>query len=290
MNQAVLDKPQNSIGNGLWAIDTNFVQQFVNMEYSLRTDEEMNIQYSANGETWQALSYDEDDESVVAPMPFRIVGGAALIKIVGMTFKREDDLLSYYFNVPTYQGIERQIKLAMGNDDVEGIVLDVESPGGIANGIDRLATIIRQSTEKPIVAYANGLMASAAYYFSSGATQIVASPDALIGSIGVVMHHLEISKMNQMQGITYTRIAKPEDKGAGGINEPLSQDRKEMLQGLVDDHADMFVEAVSVGRKLTEESIREEIGARIFTAEQAIENDLIDEIGEIERAIDIALS
>ena len=119
---------------------------------------------------------------------------------------------------------------AMADKSVTSIVLDVDSPGGSVYGVSELARKIYQSRgKKPIIAVANSLMASAAYWIASAADEIHVSPGAEVGSIGVIAVHVDRSENNAKEGFNVSYITAGEYKAEGNPDAPLSEDRKSVV-------------------------------------------------------------
>ncbi len=175
------------------------------------------------------------------------------------------------------------VDAAAGDDSIKAIVLDVDSPGGSVFGVQETGEKIRQAREvKPVFAVANSMMASAAYWLASQATQIVGTPGADIGSIGVIMVHADVSKYNEELGVKYTYITSSEHKAEGNWDEPLSDDARAHMQSRVDDYHATFVDAISKGRKVTKSLVNNEFGqGRMFGSAKAKELGMIDKIGTL---------
>lgn len=177
------------------------------------------------------------------------------------------------------RGIGAALRQAEADPAVRAILLDVDSPGGTMDGIEELAGAVSAAgTGKPLYAYADGLMASAAYWLSCGAREIAAPATAEVGSIGVVMMHRELSKAMDAFGIKYTVIAAGHYKAAGNSVEPLSDEMRAYLQSGIDDTYELFLRAVEQGRGVSREKALAMADGKIFIAGEALKAGLIDRV------------
>ncbi len=177
---------------------------------------------------------------------------------------------------------------AMADDpDIGSIVLDFDSPGGTIFGVPELAAQIREArARKPIVAVANSLMASAAYWLGAQADQLYVTPGGIVGSIGVYGMHQDISKAAENEGVKFTLISAGKHKVDGNPYEPLPDDVRERMQARIDEAYDMFIKDVARGRGVSEAEVRNGYGeGDIVTAKQAKALGMVDGIYTLEQAI-----
>jgi signal peptide peptidase SppA len=153
--------------------------------------------------------------------------------------------------------------------------------------VEELAAIIRSARgRKPVVAVANTLMASAAYWIGSQADEIIASPSAQVGSIGVICVHRDVSAAEAKLGIKTTLVTAGKYKGDGSEHEPLSDTAKASMQRMVDTYYAAFVQDISRGRAVTTAEVREGYGeGDVLSAKDAFKAGMIDGIGTLEQAI-----
>lgn len=175
-----------------------------------------------------------------------------------------------------YNFIRDQMSAALADPEVKGIVFDVDSPGGSVAGCAETADMIAGST-KPTLACVDDTCASAAYYLSSQADRVVATPSSEVGSIGTVLRHVDVSKALEAEGVNVTLIHAGKHKVDGNPYEPLSKEVKADLQAKVDTAYDQFVAAVAVGRDSDEADVRA-TEARIYAAKDALDMGLIDAV------------
>lgn len=182
------------------------------------------------------------------------------------------------------EAIGAMFQQALSDPGVASIVLDVDSPGGTVTGVSEVAQQIAAARgQKRVVAVTNGMNASAAYWISSQADEIVSIPSGRTGSIGVYVAHQDISKALEKKGIDVTLISAGKYKVEGNPFEPLSEEAKARLQAEVDDAYATFVKDVAAGRGVSQASVREGYGqGRALTAKDALKAGLIDRIGSMD--------
>jgi signal peptide peptidase SppA len=204
--------------------------------------------------------------------------GVAVIRVRGALIK-EADYWSWYFNESSYEGIRADIQAALDDASARAIVLDVDSPGGTVDGALELADFVHAAgAKKPIYAFANGQMTSAALKFASQAKEISAVRTAEVGSIGVRMVHIDFSGMDERLGIKITHLTAGKYKALGNDSEPLSEEAREYFQGILDRYYTIFVDTVARGRDMTAEQVLAMADGRIYVAEEAVEIGMIDRL------------
>lgn len=183
--------------------------------------------------------------------------------------------------------IER-IRQMKEDENNEGIFLFVDTPGGDAYATrevyDELVAY-REETERPIYVYMGSMAASGGYYISSVADQIYANSETWTGSIGVrAGTFYDISALLEKYGIKTYTITSGANKDMGSMYKPMTEEQMAILQGLVDDSYERFVDAVATGRGMDKDTVRTLADGRIYTAGQALDNGLIDGIMSLEEA------
>lgn len=217
---------------------------------------------------------------VQAPGNLTIVNGVAVIPVTGMIVTRESWMTREGY-ATSQQAVQRQYEAALGSDQVRGIAFYIDSPGGYAQGNEEAAqAMFAAKGKKPSVAYVEGMMCSAAYYLGSVADKIVASPSSLVGSIGSILVHFEVTKYLEDIGFTATVIRNPQKKALGGMFEPLGEAGRASWQAKIDQLTGMFEAAVARQRGVSAAQVREKYGqGEAFFAAQALERGLIDQVG-----------
>lgn len=214
-------------------------------------------------------------------------GAVAVVPIHGFIAQRAgpfDD----YLGITSTDAIRDALRGALADPAVTAIVLDVDSPGGTVPGITELASEIRaaRGQGKRIIGAANTMAASAAYWLISQADEIVASPSAIVGSIGVFTVHQEFSGYLEAAGVKTTLISAGDHKTDGNEFEPLTDEARQSIQDRVDASYAAFVDGVAAGRGITAEQVKARYeGARVFMARPALAAGLVDFVGTFEDAL-----
>ncbi len=175
--------------------------------------------------------------------------------------------------------------------NVKAIVININSPGGSVGAVQELYTTIlrvKKEYKKPIVAHLGDVAASGGYYLAVTCDKIVAHPGTLVGSIGVIFNNVNIEGLLSKIGVKSRVIKSGKMKDIGSMSRPMTKEEHALLQALIDNAYGQFLGAVVEGRKLPEEHIRPLADGRIFTGAQALENGLVDELGDSYSAILLA--
>ena len=176
--------------------------------------------------------------------------------------------------------IVKQIDDTADNDAIKGVLLSVNSPGGaVAPSIEIAYAIKRLASKKPVVAYAEGTMASGSYYSSIWATQIIANPGSMVGSIGVIMEGADLSGIMKKVGIKTQVVKAGKYKQIGTSDRPWSDFEVNELNKVIQGTYDMFSQDVADARGLDIKKRDSFANAHIFTALQAKEVGLVDTLG-----------
>jgi signal peptide peptidase SppA len=183
--------------------------------------------------------------------------------------------------------IGAQLAAALNNPRVDAILLDIDSPGGTVDGIPELgAKIAAARGVKPITAFANSFIASAAYWLASQADEVVVTPSGQVGSIGVYMLHEDWSQKLANEGVKIRAISAGKYKLEGAKWEPLDPDAEAFIQQRVDEVYGWFVKAVASGRRDTQTNVRNGYGeGRMLGAAQAVKANLADRVGTFNEAV-----
>jgi HK97 family phage prohead protease len=203
----------------------------------------------------------------------------AVIPLYGAIVPRADFFsdVSGAASVETFQTAFRD---ALASPDVSAILIDIDSPGGSAAMIPEVsAEILKARGTKPIVAVANTFAASAAYWIASVADELVVSPSAQVGSIGVYSAHDDISAAQEKLGVKTTLISAGKYKTEANPFEPLSDDARAEIKSKVDAIHEMFIAAVAKGRGVSVATVRDTFGqGRMVMADKAVELGMADRV------------
>ncbi len=195
-----------------------------------------------------------------------------------------------YFTTAGYnhRSFMERLNAIKDNDAVKGIILRVNSPGG---GVVESAEIhnklmqIKKETKKPIYVSMGAQAASGGYYISAPADKIFASPETMTGSLGVIMQSYNFEGLAEKYGIDMVTIKSGKFKDLMNPFREVTEDEKEILQSMVTSSYNQFVKVISEGRSMPEDEVRKIADGRIYDGRQALEINLIDELGYLEDAI-----
>lgn len=182
----------------------------------------------------------------------------------------------------------QQIRQAREDKRVKAVVLRVDTPGGTVTGSDQIwreVSLLKRSG-KPVVVSMGGLAASGGYYVSAPADEIIAEPTTTTGSIGVIMELPNASGLLDKVGVEFEAITAGEWKTMGSPFKPFDDRDVARFQELVDDTYDRFLRVVAQGRNLSMESARRVADGKIYSADEALANGLVDRLGYQEDAIE----
>ncbi|MBU1167470.1 signal peptide peptidase SppA, partial [Patescibacteria group bacterium] len=171
------------------------------------------------------------------------------------------------------ESVIAQLKQAEEDDSVKAVVFDVNSPGGTTSAADSLYHSIisfKENTNKPIVASFGETAASGAYYVSAPADYIVAEPSSIVGSIGVIMTNFNIEGLLNKVGVEENVFKSGELKDIFSSTREMSDEEKEIIQGIVDDSKTQFEGIVKEHRPIKPSSYNTIFDSRVFTAKQAL--------------------
>jgi len=173
---------------------------------------------------------------------------------------------------------------------VRAVVVRVQSPGGVVGPAQEIHAAIRRvrAEGKPVVASLGAVAASGGYYLAVAADHIVANPGTLTGSIGVLIQLAEIEGLLRKVGVRYQVVKAGRYKDLGHIGRPMSEEERAVLQRLLDDLYEQFVEAVVDGRRLPRDTVLGLADGRAYSGRQAKALGLVDSLGGLEDAVQTA--
>lgn len=175
-----------------------------------------------------------------------------------------------------------EIESAKTDENIKGVLLSVNSPGGaVAPSVEIAYAIKELNAIKPVVAYASGTMTSGSYYASIWASKIIANPGSMVGSIGVIMQSVDASELMSKLGVKTQTVKVGTYKEAGTPTRQWTKAEKEELDKVIGNTYDMFVSDVASARKLKVEDKNKFADAHIFTAIQAKNVGLVDSVATI---------
>ncbi|KWW20061.1 MULTISPECIES: signal peptide peptidase SppA [Bacillaceae] len=180
-----------------------------------------------------------------------------------------------------------KLKMAEENDDIKGIILRVNSPGGgvveSAEIYDKILDI--KKVKKPVYVSMGSMAASGGYYISAPADKIYASPETMTGSLGVIMHGYNYEKLAKKYGVEFETIKSGPHKDIMSPTREMTDEERDILQNMINNSYDQFVKVIADGRGMSEQEVRKIADGRIYDGRQAKENHLIDDFGHLDDVI-----
>lgn len=199
----------------------------------------------------------------------------ALIRVEGMIVDSKDTIY--------------EIKEYVKDPLIKAIVLRIDSPGGAVAPAQEIYEEIKKAVaKKKVIASMGSIAASGGYYIASPATKIIANPGTLTGSIGVIMEIPNLEGLMSKLGIKTEVVKSGEKKDMASVFRGIKKEERAILQKVLDNVHDQFITAVAEGRKMPYEDVKQIADGRIFTGEQALKVGLVDKLGNIEDAVQVA--
>lgn len=184
----------------------------------------------------------------------------------------------------------KEIRKARKDDDIKAIVLRVNSPGGSILASEVIWREMKKAQEtKPVIVSMGEVAASGGYYISSPAETIVAQPNTITGSIGIFGMWFNVQELiNEKLGVTTDVVTTGELSDFMNPTRELTEVERNIIQKSIEQGYETFISRVAEGRKMTPEEVKEVASGRVWTGNQALERGLVDELGGLDRAIEIA--
>jgi len=185
-------------------------------------------------------------------------------------------------------GIIEEINQYQEDEGVKAIILRVDSPGGGVGPSQEIhREILKVKSKKKIVTSMGSVAASGGYYIACASDLIIANPGTITGSIGVLMEFTNIEELFKKIGIKGVVLKSGEHKDIGSPFREMTPEDKKIIQGVIENVHQQFIQAVAEGRKMDRTKVMEIADGRILTGEQAKQIGLVDRIGNLQDAIEI---
>jgi protease-4 len=199
----------------------------------------------------------------------------ALVRIEGMIADSKDSI--------------EEIKEYVKDPSVKAILLRIDSPGGAVAPAQEIHEEVKKAVaKKQVVVSMGSVAASGGYYIASPATKIIANPGTITGSIGVIMEIPNLEGLMNKIGVKTEVVKSGKHKDLVSTFRGIRKEDREILQRVLDNVHEQFIMAVADGRKMSPADVRKIADGRIFTGEQAIKVGLVDELGNLEDAVQVA--
>ncbi len=216
----------------------------------------------------------------------RTGGAVAVVPVYGTILGRDWQFTqSSHGGTTSAEELIRTLRGIDADSSISTIVLDMDTPGGSVELIPEAAAVLA-GLGKPVVAQVNTMAASAGYWLAAQADEIVASPSAELGSIGVYTMHVDEREALAQDGMSVTIVRAGANKVAANPYEALTPEALADIQKSVDEYHDMFVGAVASGRGVTRAAVRSKFGdGLVFRAREAVERGMADRIATLDETI-----
>ena len=215
-------------------------------------------------------------------------GGIAVLPLYGIVTQRGNmvDDVSGPGTTSTQQ-FSSALRQLLADDTVSQILIDIDSPGGSVYGVAELADEIQTArAQKSVVAVANSLAASAAYWIGCSASEFYVTPGGEVGSIGVWQAHQDYSRALDEAGVKTTLISAGKYKVEGNPYSPLDEEAQSFMQSRVDDYYAAFTKAVARGRGVPISQVRDGMGqGRVLGADAALAQNMVDGVATFDEVI-----
>lgn len=209
------------------------------------------------------------------PGRFVVGGGIGLVEVKGLIIDSQETV--------------KQLHDFRKDENVKAVVLRIDSPGGVVGPAQEIyAEVKKLAAQKKVVVSMGSVAASGGYYIAAPATEILANPGTITGSIGVLMKFSNIEGLMGKVGMKAFTLKTGRFKDVGSPVRPMSAQEKAMLQNVIESTHGQFVRAVAEGRRLPLGDVKGLADGRIFSGEQAVALKLVDRLGTLQDAIEEA--
>jgi protease-4 len=206
-----------------------------------------------------------------------------VLNVNGVIQDTGEDVTSFFSTAGyQHQTFLDMVEAAGDDENVKGVILRVNSPGG---GVVESAEIhkklieLKERSKKPLYVSMGTTAASGGYYIATAADKIFAAPDTLTGSLGVIMQSINYGELAEKYGVKFETIKSGPYKDIFSPTREMTEEERNILQAMVDNAYKGFVNVISEGRPLSEQEVRKVADGRIYDGRQAKEKKLIDELG-----------
>lgn len=211
---------------------------------------------------------------------FRMDGNIAILSIEGI-IQPKRDIWSWLFGGAVLEDLTADLKSLLNDNNVEAVILDIDSPGGVVHGIQEFANLVFAGRKiKPVYAVSSSVMASAAYWIGSASEKVFITDESVMtGSIGVVVSHIDISELEKKLGIKTTEITAGKRKRVVSSHAPLTEEGRTELQRQVDHIYGAFTGDVAKFRNVPVATVVSAMAdGQIFLGSQGVRAGLVDKI------------
>lgn len=213
-----------------------------------------------------------------------------LIRAEGVLYDVPADELSGRAGIVPIERVVRQFNQAEADGQVKAVIVLINSPGGTVTASQTIAEKIAEfkKSGKKVIVLMREVAASGGYFIATPADKIVANGSTITGSIGVIVQTANLEKLYQKIGYQPITFKAGRLKDIGSSDRPITEEERQIIQQLIDEEHEVFKKFVAEGRKLGGEKINQLADGRIFSGRQAKELGLVDDLGNLSKAIELA--
>lgn len=217
-------------------------------------------------------------------------GSVAVLPLYGVIAQRMNVVMNMSGGTST-ELFGRQFQMVLADPTISAIVMQVDSPGGSVFGVEELAAMIYKARgQKKLIAVADSMAASAAYWIATAADEVWVTPGGMVGSVGVIAEHYDMAGAYAQEGISPTLITFGEHKAEGNDTGPLTDEATAEIQRMVDSYGMSFVKALARQRGVSPAKVMSDFGqGRVYRADEAVQRGMADKVGTLTEAIRSAL-
>ncbi|MEX3008998.1 S49 family peptidase [Hoeflea sp. TYP-13] len=207
------------------------------------------------------------------------VGSIAVVPVMGPLMAR------FNYSYWSYDEIIRDLRMAAADDTIDAVLLDVDSPGGMVANVEAAsAEIAATAAIKPVFAHIGGIGASAAYWLAASASETVAAPTSLVGSVGCLIRYMDIEGIFTKMGARVVEVIA--EQSPNKHLDPESDEGRAELQAIADNGAELFLKGLAESRGIDRDTLLADYGqGLVFTAREAFDRGLIDRIASFEETL-----
>ena len=221
----------------------------------------------------------EEDENELEDDMYEVEGSTAVVPVYGKMFPRSNMMTQLSGGVSTRK-LSKTFDEIEDREDLNRMLMVFDSPGGSVQGLTNAARKVRQM-DTETVTFAEGLMASAAYFVGSAADQVIASPDSMVGAIGSVATIVSYADKYEEEGIQVEVVRSAEKKAKPNPSEPIDEDSVKEVQRLVNSAHNQFVSQVAINRNLSEETVNTMADGSVISGSEAEDTEFVDNVETI---------
>ena len=207
----------------------------------------------------------------------------------GFSFNEKIGVIPIDGTISSSQTVTSQLVKFKKDEDIKAIILRINSPGGAVGPTQEIYREVRKTLPvKKVIASMSTVAASGGYYVAAAANKIIAAPGTITGSIGVIMQFIQLEGLFDKIGVRFEVLKSGEFKDIGSPDRKMTERDRKMLNELIQDIQEQFVNGVAEGRNMPVEKVRKIADGRVFSGARAKELGLIDVLGNFQDAVELA--